>query len=710
MKTNPLKWQEILDEQEADSALVDLLPTLEGLLPSGVQFEMDTWDLLPWVPRKGKAKSFNVSFHKINNTKLKILIKIYFLEKRQRFSVSANSLTPELHALLFLDKTLGMIPVDKITNAFFYDTQDLIVANSKATAASRYANFLEAFGRWLSLNFGYRISYKNTLPTVYAHGRKASDENKQLKLIDTRITIDLIAALHNEDLSKRDEFYLLILVIFIGTGFRINELTSLPVDCLIQEGDNLGIRFFPLKKPKLDIHWIVGDWANPIKDAVNRLVEFTHTGRLAAAEVRKNPGINWSSILQNAEAAEYFVAKFCHEWTANPSNHMYNNAGAWFEKEKRYIDMIGLVQAAGSMVQVKNQLGYSRDTISYLHNAQQAALNNQLPPTVKGKATRDNWDKDSRVISMLQLENHINLKINREFKPAFAHIIDDARDNYQLRGEIYPCPPHEPALEKAYQRVINSIIDSRNGGAILQPEDLLLITQTYQLSDTHTTKSNDFSIITDTDIQRWLTGSPKSQGTKSPQDSCFSRLGIIDPKTGKTAKFTSHDVRHWLNTYLKEGGMPNDQVALLFNRTPSQNDTYDHTPFIVRLSNIRQAIRDGGAMGHIAETYELIADTSRKDAEEYLKAATLFLNLMPHGGCTLNWGVKACKNHNACFNGSDGVCEHLCIDHQNPETSQELDRMMLETETALEVIPTESPQYEHYQNIQRNLKQLNQEK
>ncbi len=187
---------------------------------------------------------------------------------------------------------------------------------------------------------------------------------------------------------------------------------------------------------------------------------------------------------------------------------------------------------------------------------------------------------------------------------------------------------------------------------------------------------------------------------------CFSRLGIVDHKTGEIAKFTSHDIRHWLTTYLLEGGMPSDQVALLFNRAPEQNDTYDQTSSKTRLNNMREAIRNGGAMGHVADTYHEIAEYSREEAEQYLKVSTLQLNLMPHGGCALNWGMNACPHHNGCFNGSEGVCEYLCIDLNNQQTKVELDRMAQETETALSIIPEQSPQYSHYANIQRNPQKL----
>ncbi len=387
---------------------------------------------------------------------------------------------------------------------------------------------------------------------------------------------------------------------------------------------------------------------------------------------------------------------------------MFNHQGAWLEKEKRYVNVIKMVDDAGSQVKAAKLLGVGRQTISNLLKAQQAALSYELPPTSKsgGKKERTSWDTDSRVVSIMRLEEYSDLALKQQSRKYFAHIIEDARDNYQLKGEVYPCPPHNADLEEKFKRVIHPLITSKDGLPLLQPEEALLITTKYQLTDARGTKLANYQLIDDKALIRWFAGEKRSHGTKNAEDSCFSRLDIIDPKTGEIAKFTSHDIRHWLTTYYLEGGIPSDQVALLFNRAPGQNDTYDQTSSKTRLNNMREAIRDGGAIGHVSDVYHEIAEYSREEAEQYLQACTLQLNLMPHGGCSLNWGMSACTHHNGCFNDQDGICEHLCIDLTEQETITELTRLKQETNTALSVIPEESPQYLHYENIRRNLSTL----
>lgn len=705
---NQLTVSSFLSQIDAEHEIIRFNENLISLLPINVDFESDCWNVLEWVPRKGGAKYYNLYFDKFKNNELKILIKLYLLNKRNECGMKAGSMSSIILSLLFLDEALQARPIKVISNATFEVAAELIEKKVKKTAASRSVDFLVSFGGWLLSDFGFRINFSNQCMSYYQHGRKSTDAERDAKLIDSRVIASLINCRHKPELNEKDEFYILIFVLFVGTGFRINEVATLPKDCIVKDGNLTSIRYYPLKVPKNPIKFIHPKWAEAVEDAINRLTKITDNGRKIAAEIRKSPGLDWSAIIQDEHASRYFFAKFCHEWTANPRNNMFSKNGVWFEKEKRYIDIVNLIKEAGSQKKLSKQYGTTRHTISYLLKAYEAAQNDMLPPRAKGNLTnaRVSWDTDSRVISILQFEKHCGLGVKQKFRNIINSILIDARDNYQLNGLVFPSPVHDEILESKFKRVINPVVTTSLGKPLLQPEDALLVTATYELTDTRETKINNYKLITAGDISRWFCGVNRSYGTKNREDSCFSRLGIIDPKSGDIAKFSSHDIRHWLTTYLLEGGMPSDQVALLMNRTPSQNDTYDQTSSKTRLNNMREAIRSGSALGHISDVYHNLAEYSRDDAEKYLGASTLQLNLMPHGGCTLNWGMKACKNHNGYFNSEDGLCENLCIDVNNQDTKYELDRLLRESNQALSIIPEESPQYHHYQNIQRNLNGL----
>ncbi|TCS40086.1 hypothetical protein [Reinekea marinisedimentorum] len=696
-----------LHKNEADNALVSISSRLNDALPPGVSFTDDQWNIIDWFKRPGNSKVRNLDFSLIQNQELKLAIKTYLVEKRLLSYQEGNGLAAILPPLCLIDEALGARPFNKITNAVFEETQELIQQRYNKSVPYRMAGYLELFGKWLAINFGLRITYTKKLNSNYYHGRKATDEDRENKLIHPHILVDLINANQREDLIERDKFYLSVFTLLIGTGFRINELATLPEDSLIEEGDRLGIRFFPEKKPKLDVRWIPNDWHETVKDAYERILRLTDSGRTLAAEKRKSPGLDWTRIMQDPDATRYFVIEFCHQWTSNLDHHLLIQGRAWFQSERRYIDIISLIGELGSKSAASRLLKVSRHTVDYLLDCQLRAGQGLLPRKAQGrcKGERTDWDTDSRVISMARLFEHTNISkfTNKECHEIAIKLIEDARDNYQLKGKTYPLPESNSKLEKQFQRKERPIIKDDEENAVLWPEEALLVIPKYSLTSKRRTKHNEYYFVSDGGISRWLCGELRSLGTGKEEDSVFSRLNIIDPKTEAIAKFTSHDIRHWLTTYYLEGGMPSEQVALLFNRSEAQNHVYDQTLSTTRLKSLKNSIKEGNAIGHVADTYSNIATYSRKQAEEYLEACTLQMNLMPHGGCSLNWGMESCQNHNACFNSPEGVCKSLCLDLNDPETKKEVVQLHKEAASALLYIPETSPQHSHYQSIKQNI-------
>jgi hypothetical protein len=240
-------------------------------------------------------------------------------------------------------------------------------------------------------------------------------------------------------------------------------------------------------------------------------------------------------------------------------------------------------------------------------------------------------------------------------------------------------------------------------------DEALLVVKKYALSEQRGTKEGEFSSITDSHISRWLCGEARSAGTGKPDDSVFSRLRIMDPRTGEVAKFTTHDVRHWLNTIYQSGGLTEDQIALIFNRTyQKQNATYDQTTSRMRTARLKQAVREKIAVGQVSESFNRIAEFSREDAEDYLSAVLRMVNPMPHGVCTLDWASTPCPHHLSCFSCEDEApCEHLIVEPEHDATVAELRRLQREadlTKSALQSQGVEqSPTLDHFERIRRNI-------
>ena len=705
-----LSLREVFKDFKVDKPYQDLFDQYLQVLPENVCFDDDCWDLVDWLTKKGNAFTFYVDFSKFYNNTLKNLTKCYLLEKRFKNNVSPRIFKLNIQAISFLDKELNERKINTLNNGDFLRAEKTMSTEIPGSVY-RAASALKTFSKWLNRVLGLRVSYKNKVTSVYLHGRKANDEQREAKIISSPVLIQLLSHLNNETLHKKDRFYISALSLLIPTGFRVNELMTLPKDCLLKDNGEFGICYYPSKKPKLGIRHLPSSIQKTIENSYDYIYQETKKGRDIDEALSFNVGIDWRAVIRNESAFLYFLKKFCYDWTCKSENYMFNKQGAWLEKENRYVDVLSMIEKSGSISKLSKETGYSRHLLTYLKKAQIAAKNNELPPSQKNPSkNRTSWDTDSRVVSISQFEKHIGIVLKNDLREKTKKIIEKAQE-YQLNGEVYPNVISNDKIEKAFNHQSNAIIKDKRGKAVLKAKDALFVIEKYKFSDNRATKENNYTVLNTSDFMRWLSGESRSLGTGNFEDSVFSRLNIKDPKTNEIAKFTSHDVRHWLNTYYAEGGLDEESIALYFNRDQKQNATYDQTTSKTRLNNIRNAVEEGKAIGNLQDNYQLLSEVSQKQAKAYLKSHTLMVNLMPHGTCSLNWGVEACQHYNSCFNcenknGETGVCEHLVVEKNNAEHIEGVKNIVKDSELMLNTIPNESPQYIHVKNIYDNAKNI----
>ncbi len=704
------KW---MSESENGAEFSQMLPVLMSELPIGVDFDSDKWDLFTWVRRRGNRKSGNVTFEKYQNTELKLLVKWFILFKRETNKTDRGLAELATRSMLALDYALGPVrSALKLNNEDFTEAQAWAEQNHSKGTPAKISNFLQNFGAWLSDFVGLRITYKSPLKSHNYHGRKANQSGRDQKLIPTEVLRDLLATRSRENLVLKDRFFLSALVLNVSCGFRVNELATLPVDCIVEEEGQTGLRYFPEKSGKLGVRWIPESIVPAVIKAVEFITELTEPGReLVRAAGKEGESYRWRDILANKEATGYFIARMAHDWTSKPDHHLFNLAGAWFEKKKIYIDVLGeLDRNKGNLSAVSRNLGIDRNRLHQLKLQQLAVNSGKLSPSKSRKYESSSWDNDTRVISMSGLIKIIGIELQVTKREWIRDIIDDAKI-CQIAGGSYPNPEPRPDLELKYRFTgYTSLIVDKNENPILKAEDALFVLRKYALTDARETKSSEISYVDDAMFARWLSGEKKSRGTRSNQDSCFSRLSILDPRTEEVAAFVWHDIRHWLNTMYHKGGLSEDQIALIFGRKVSSNSIYDQTDMDTRISRLRESVRTGKVFGHMASTYNRIAEHSRDKAERYLAARTIMVNPMPHGLCSNNWSATPCPHHLGCFTGdheqSDGVCEHLEVEPDDSESIEEIERINREAAIAKSVIPIESPQYQHFIRIEKNTHDL----
>lgn len=700
-----------LVEHEASSAFRSLIDDLLEMVPDGLPFEADVWNIISWVTKVGTANEKNARFKRIKHDELKCLCKLWVLHARLTGSLTSSAGTDQrIAALEALSHVLGARAIKTLKTDDFHAAEVWLA--KKYQSAYRTAGHLQRASAWLSLNFNLRLDYRNRLPNPIVHGRYGTDDGREKKLVPSEIIRDLFQAQHRADLIAKDRFFLSVLVIAVGAGFRVGELATLPAECLLKINGKLHLLHHPEKGGKpvpRPVHPLL---AEAVEDAVRRILEQTKEARAIAQRLRSASQLDWPRICADSQAFRYFTAKWAHEWTADPEHLMINPQRAWYSKGNRYIDAIGLYEAAGRNASlVSKNIGVTRQTLADLIAAQEAAGRGELPRVRNGKGRgheRNSWDSDRRVISMLKLVEHCGIQLRKERVTVIQDILDEAQA-LQLQGQAYAAPPLDAALEARFQRQVRPLLKDKKGNAVLYQDEALLIVQKYALSEHRGTKNGEFSSLTDSHISRWLSGEARSAGTGKPEDSVFSRLRIMDPRSGEVAKFTTHDVRHWLNTIYQNGGLTEDQIALIFNRRyQKQNATYDQTSSKVRTARLKQAVRDKIAVGQVSESYNRIAEFSREDAEDYLAAVLRMVNPMPHGVCTLDWASTPCPHHLSCFSCDDeATCEHLIVEPSHDATVAELQRMQREAQLTIVALESqgvdESPTMDHFKRIRRNI-------
>jgi hypothetical protein len=707
-----------LQEIPVDPVLIDKVDPLLKLLPAGYSIEDDDWDVIDWNTRGlARKRTSLLRFSKITHTELRNMGKVWVLDGRLKQAAGVSTAKFKIGTFMALSRVLGARPLITIKTDDFYNAEKLLKDQSSGGYAFRQAGYLESASSWLGTSLGISLDYHNRLVNPVVHGRYGTDEGKANKLVPDSVFRDLIAARHREDLIAKDAFFLNVMAIQMATGFRISELMSLPADCLLREGGHLHILHYPAKGGLPIPRPIHPSMRDVVEDAVTNLTEITAEARAVAEQMRTESRLDWPAIYADDNALRYFVAKWAHEWTGDPNHLMINPNGAWSNRDQCFFDVIGELAAAGeNKSQAARNLQMTRNTFNHLLDSQKAARRGELPVIANSKKKgqkRTSWDTDVRVVSFLSLEKHTSVSIISTNRELIYDILDEAQKT-QLAGNVYPAPDYNRELEERFRFEMRPLLKNKQGKPIIYPYEALLITQKYALSEHRGTKTDEFSVVDDRQYAFWLGGTARSRGTGNHEDTVFARLEIIDPRNDDFAKFVSHDVRTWLNTIYQNGGLTEDQIALIFNRkNKQQNAVYDQTSNKVRSERMKQAIRDKIAVGTTTDTYTALADFSRDDAEDYLAAVVRMVNPMPHGVCMLDWSATPCPHNLSCFSCETevpGPCEHLNVDPRNREHVQEMERIAKEADYMVDAIEAqgieESPQIDHFKRVRTNVNVL----
>lgn len=676
-----------------------------------LSFFDDIWETLSWGGRPGNRKHIRVYFNQFSNPGLKLVVKLYVASLRHDKSINSGTALAIFHALIHLDYVLGDREFSTLKTLDFCDVERSF--DEKGIGNLTYKRKLQGFGKWLSMNFNLKIQYKAPSKRgVISHGRHGTDVGREEKYIPIEVIRDLFAVASFPDAALIDLFYINSLVIDAALGGRLNELACLPLDCLERKNGNLSIKLYEEKRYEVSFRPIPRGLAPAVEQAIMFIQEHTEEGRSIAAKIRANTIIDWSMVKKSPDALEYFTSRFAHEWTRD--HKLINPEAVWSQAAQKEIDFLGLLKEYGSYSNVAHYLNTNERIVKKLCAFQLAAKSGLylvelqrdefIPLTIKMKGWKYRLRINPVAICIGRMEEYyeVDFSSRRYFVERISPILDEALE-CQLNDKIYPEVPLDREFEEKFRRKINSVIIDPNGNSILEPEKALFVIPKNFLKTLDREKSNDFQMVSSSMFQGWL------QAQKASEDSLFYRYKIYDPRTGSIANFVWHDIRHWLNTLYKQGGLTEQQVSLIFGRKDiSQSAVYDQTLAKTRsqsLSDMLQAVRDGKAVGQVPSTYASIKVSDEGLAEKYLRSSVRLINRMPHGGCSLNFALQACPHNLSCFtcNVNGDACSHLLVESDNEEHRREIIKI---NESAQEILTylegaggKELPQYLHFSKV-----------
>lgn len=140
-------------------------------------------------------------------------------------------------------------------------------------------------------------------------------------------------------------------------------------------------------------------------------------------------------------------------------------------------------------------------------------------------------------------------------------------------------------------------------------------------------------------------------GSSNGQTTLFTRLDLND-EDGKPVVLRTHQLRHWLNTLARKGGLSELDIAKWSGRkSVRQNIAYDHLTKDEMVTLVRKA--DNGHMyGPIAE-FIARAPVSR---DEYMSLRVPTAHATEYGVCVHDWTMMPCQKHRDCMNCHEQIC------------------------------------------------------
>ncbi|HCT4697207.1 TPA: hypothetical protein OTY53_005201, partial [Klebsiella pneumoniae] len=161
----------------------------------------------------------------------------------------------------------------------------------------------------------------------------------------------------------------------------------------------------------------------------------------------------------------------------------------------------------------------------------------------------------------------------------------------------------------------------------------------------------------------------------------FQRHGYTN-ENGDNIYFTSHQIRHLLNTLAQRKGLTEEEIAKWSGRAnPLQNRVYNHI-------SDEEILEQFESLQSETENYSISNQLTISDPlteESYLSIGHSAVHTTEFGYCVHDYTISPCEKFRDCINCSEQICIKGCFDS--------LDRLktrLLDTEQLIEKVTSEA--------------------
>lgn len=385
---------------------------------------------------------------------------------------------------------------------------DLLAAAENLGTKNKYRIGIKPIASALRHHAGIALFYNPSDVYDITHGTKGTDEGRSRKLISNEVIFQILL-LNNKSLSTLDRLCIAIVALNLACGWRLEELLSLRHDCFLKDEGAVYITGNSNKGGNPVSKRITPALVPLVLQAYETILEITSPGRLAVRNWAASSDPDWQSVTRDQNAFKYYSHKIVSDWTSDPYSISIKSTKSGPVKNAESRESIPLPTL--SINSIFNRMEYSRlDHLSSL----------------------------------------------------LLDIIKSGR-SCASSGTALPHPMTDQNLESRFARDRPAHSRDKLGNIKLYADEALFVVRKDWL-DKNQGQFDKFYLINRSTFTHWLSGTGSTP-------SVFERHDIMDPQTGQAAKFTSHDIRHWIETQLHKGGLTDAQINTISGRRDNRS-------------------------------------------------------------------------------------------------------------------------------------------